>query len=46
MCAHVKHMLGGGGKHSLSEILQCHTTSNALTAVATATATWHSETAL
>jgi len=46
MCVQVIRMLGGGGRHSLSKIVQCHTTSNALTAVVTATATWYSDTAL
>jgi len=46
MCAQVILMLEGGGRHSLSKILQCYTTSNALTAVATATATWYSDTML
>ena len=32
-----------GGRHSLSKTLQCYTTSNALTAVATAVATWYSD---
>jgi len=30
----------------MNKILQCYTTSNALAAVATATATWYSDTAL
>jgi len=38
--------LGGGRMHSPSKIFQHYTTSNALTAVATATATWYSDIAL
>jgi len=37
-------MLRGGGRHSLSKIFQCYTTSNALTAVTTAKAIWYSDT--
>jgi len=43
MWAQVIHMLGGGGRHSLNKIFQCYTTSNALTAVTTAKATWYSD---
>jgi hypothetical protein len=40
MCPHNAFFFGGGGRrHSLSKILQCYTTYNAFTAVATATAT-------
>jgi hypothetical protein len=39
-------MLGGEGRHSLRKILQCYATSTAVTAAATATATWYSDIAL
>jgi len=45
MCAQVI-LTYVAGRHYLSKILQCYTTSNALTAVATAAATWYSDTAL
>jgi hypothetical protein len=46
MCAQLILILGGGRSHYLSKILQCYTTSMALTAVATATVTWYSDKAL